>query len=45
MTIIMRNYYFNEYFQMEQCLYCIDKLALYTDIAIGDNYKVLTHRY
>ena len=27
-----------DYFQMERCLYCIDKLAVHADISVGDNY-------
>ena len=27
-----------EYFQPERCLYCLDKLNRYSDIAVGDNY-------
>ena len=27
-----------DYFQMERCLYCLDKLNICSDISIGDNY-------
>ena len=27
-----------EYFQPERCLYCLDKLNMFADIAVGDNY-------
>lgn len=27
-----------DYFQPERCLYCLDKLNIYADISIGDNY-------
>ena len=27
-----------EYFQLEKCLYCIDKLNQFADISFGDNY-------
>lgn len=27
-----------EYFQLEGCLYCIDKLNIFADISVGDNY-------
>lgn len=26
------------YFQMERCMYCLDKLAQFADISVGDNY-------
>ena len=26
------------YFKLERCLYCVDKLNLYADISLGDNY-------
>lgn len=26
------------YFMPERCLYCIDKLNVYADISVGDNY-------
>lgn len=27
-----------DYFQMERCLYCVDKFAVEADISVGDNY-------
>lgn len=27
-----------DYFQPERCLYCLDKLNMYADISVGDNY-------